>query len=177
MERLRLLPGDITTQAVDAIVNAANSALQGGGGVDGAIHRRAGPELAEAGRRLGGCPPGEARITPGFQLPARWVIHTVGPVWRDGAYGEREMLASCYRACFTLAEGHDVRSIAFPSISTGRYRFPLAEAVPIALRAVLAELARRPELAEVRIVCFEEPVYAAYRAGLAELTGRSEGTS
>lgn len=177
MERLRLLQGDITTQTVDAIVNAANSALQGGGGVDGAIHRRAGPELAEAGRRLGGCPPGEARITPGFRLPARWVIHTVGPVWRGGAYGERETLAGCYRACFTLAMAHNVRSIAFPSISTGRYRFPLEEAVPIALRAIVAELVHRPELAEVRIVCFEEPVYAAYSVGLTELTGKSEEAS
>lgn len=167
MERLRVVRGDITTQTVDAIVNAANSALQGGGGVDGAIHRRAGPELAEAGRQLGGCPTGEARITPGFRLPARWVIHTVGPVWRDGTYGERELLASCYRSCFALAAAHSVRSIAFPSISTGRYRFPLQEAVPIALRELLAELARRPELADVRVVCFEEPVYLAYVDGLA----------
>lgn len=167
MERLTLLRGDITTQAVDAIVNAANSALQGGGGVDGAIHRRAGPELAEAGRWMGGCPPGEARITPAFRLPARWVIHTVGPVWRGGEFGERETLARCYRACFALAAEHDVRTIAFPSISTGRYRFPLEEAVPIALDAIKAELTRRPELAEVRVVCFEEPVYAAYAAGLA----------
>ena len=166
MERLTLLRGDITTQAVDAIVNAANSALQGGGGVDGAIHRRAGPELAEAGRRLGGCPTGEARITPGFRLPARWVIHTVGPVWRGGGHGERELLASCYQSCFALAAAHEVRSIAFPSISTGRYRFPLQEAVPIALRAIAAELVRRPELVEVRVVCFEEPVYLAYLDGL-----------
>lgn len=162
MDRLVVLKGDITTQSVDAIVNAANSALQGGGGVDGAIHRKAGPELAEAGRRLGGCPPGEARITPGFRLPARWVIHTVGPVWRGGTFGERDVLASCYRACFTLAVAHDIRFIAFPSISTGRYRFPIEEAAPIALRTMTAELARRPELTEVRIVCFEEPVYAAY---------------
>jgi O-acetyl-ADP-ribose deacetylase (regulator of RNase III) len=167
MERLTLLRGDITTQAVDAIVNAANSALQGGGGVDGAIHRRAGPELAEAGRRLGGCPPGEARITPGFRLPARWVVHTVGPVWRGGSVGERETLVRCYQACFALADEHDLRTIAFPSISTGRYRFPLEEAVPIALGAIRAELERRPVLAEVRVVCFEEPVYAAYAAGLA----------
>lgn len=166
MERLTLLRGDITTQTVDAIVNAANSTLQGGGGVDGAIHRRAGPELAEAGRRLGGCRTGEARITPGFRLPARWVIHTVGPVWRGGEHGERELLASCYRSCFVLAAAHDIRSIAFPSISTGRYRFPLQEAVPIALQAIVAELARRPELTEVRVVCFEEPVYRAYLDGL-----------
>jgi O-acetyl-ADP-ribose deacetylase (regulator of RNase III) len=119
LERLTLLRGDITTQAVDAIVNAANSALRGGGGVDGAIHQRAGPELAEAGRRLGGCPTGEARITPGFRLAARWVIHTVGPVWRGGAYGERGLLSSCYEACFALAEARGVRFIAFPSISTG----------------------------------------------------------
>lgn len=169
MERLTLVRGDITALTVDAIVNAANSALQGGGGVDGAIHRRAGPELAEAGRRLGGCPPGEARITPGFRLPARWVIHTVGPVWRGGSFGERDILARCYQACFALAAAHDVRSIAFPSISTGRYRFPLAEAVPIAIRAIAAELARRPDLADVRVVCFEEPVYAAYLAGLAQM--------
>ena len=164
MERLSIVRGDITTQAVDAIVNAANSSLQGGGGVDGAIHRRAGPELAEAGRRLGGCPTGEARITPGFRLPARFVIHTVGPIWRGGGHGEHELLASCYRACFTLAAAHDVRTIAFPSISTGIYRFPLDQAVPIALREIAAALRQRPELAEVRVICFDEAVYAAYQA-------------
>lgn len=164
-ERLILQQGDITTQTVDAIVNAANSALQGGGGVDGAIHRRAGPELAEAGRRLGGCPTGEARITPGFRLSARWVIHTVGPVWRGGAYGERELLARCYQACFALAEAHAVQSIAFPSISTGRYRFPVVEAVPIALREMAAALAHNAALAEIRVICFEEAVYTAYLQG------------
>lgn len=167
MERLRIVRSDITEQAVDAIVNAANSSLQGGGGVDGAIHRRAGPELAEAGRRLGGCPTGEARITPGFRLPARWVIHTVGPVWRGGGHSEHELLANCYQSCFTLAAAHDVRTIAFPSISTGIYRFPLQEAVPIALRAIAAELDRRPELVEVHVICFEESVYRAYVDGLA----------
>jgi O-acetyl-ADP-ribose deacetylase (regulator of RNase III) len=177
MERLSIVRGDITTRTVDAIVNAANSALQGGGGVDGAIHRRAGPELAEAGRRLGGCPTGEARITPGFRLPARWVIHTVGPVWRGGGHGEHELLASCYRACFALAAAHDVRTIAFPSISTGIYRFPLGEAVPIALREIAVGLQQRPELAEVRVICFEEAVYAAYQGELATLKQRSEPVS
>lgn len=129
---------DITTLKVAAIVNAANSTLLGGGGVDGAIHRAAGPELREYCRELGGCPAGEARITPGFQLPAKWVIHTVGPVWRGGARDEAALLASCYRESFRLAQSHGLTSLAFPAISTGAYGYPAAEAAGIAIAAMRA---------------------------------------
>jgi O-acetyl-ADP-ribose deacetylase (regulator of RNase III) len=122
---LTILAGDITNQRVDAIVNAANSSLLGGGGVDGAIHRKAGPALAEACRSLGRCATGDAKITPGFNLPATWVIHTVGPVWQDGTQHEAELLARCYQRCFAIAEQYSLTTIAFPSISTGRYRSPL----------------------------------------------------
>ena len=127
-DRIELVEGDITKQAVEAIVNAANTTLLGGGGVDGAIHRAAGPELLEACRKLGGCATGQARITRGYRLPAQWVIHTVGPVWRDGQHGEDGLLVSCYRSCFALAEEHSIRTIAFPSISTGAYGFPMERA-------------------------------------------------
>lgn len=130
---LDILQADITTLEVDAIVNAANSSLLGGGGVDGAIHRAAGPELLAACRQLGGCPTGEARITPGFRLPARWVIHTVGPVWQGGVAGEAQLLRACYRNALQLALANDARSVAFPAISTGVYGYPKEEAARIAL--------------------------------------------
>lgn len=152
--RITVVQGDITTQQVDAIVNAANSSLLGGGGVDGAIHRAAGPQLLAACRGIGGCPAGEARITPGFRLPARWVIHTVGPVWQGGAHGEDGLLASCYRNSLALAVAYQVRTLAFPQISTGVYGFPLRRAAGIALAAITDFLARNATLAEVRCVCF-----------------------
>ncbi|WP_019024172.1 MULTISPECIES: O-acetyl-ADP-ribose deacetylase [unclassified Thioalkalivibrio] len=136
---ISVVQGDITTLEVDAIVNAANESLLGGGGVDGAIHRAAGPELLEATRALGGCPTGEARITPGFRLPAEYVIHTVGPVWQDGQAGEDHLLASCYRASLELAIEYGLREVAFPLISTGVYRFPKDRAAGIALEQLRAQ--------------------------------------
>src|SRR5262245_53191701 len=136
IDRLRIVQGDITKQVVDAIVNAANSTLLGGGGVDGAIHRAAGRELLEECKTLNGCPTGEARITKGYKLPATWVIHTVGPIWRGGGHNEDELLASCYRSCFARVEQHGIRSVAFPSISTGAYSFPLERACRIALSEI-----------------------------------------
>ena len=133
---IEIIQGDITTLDVDAVVNAANTSLRGGGGVDGAIHRAAGKELLETCRKIGGCPTGEARITPGFNLPAKWVIHTVGPVWSGGDAGEPEALESAYRSSLELARQHDIRSIAFPGISTGVYGFPKRRAAEIALRAM-----------------------------------------
>ncbi len=166
-ERLHVVLADITRVAVDAIVNAANPSLLGGGGVDGAIHRAAGPELLAACRRLGGCPTGEARITPGFALPARWVIHTVGPVWRGGTAGEDALLASCYRHSMDLAARHDVKTLAFPCISTGAYGFPLERACRIAVDEVRAGLARHPGL-DVTLVCFDPAARDAYRRVLEE---------
>jgi O-acetyl-ADP-ribose deacetylase (regulator of RNase III) len=143
MAKLTVFQGDITTLDVDAVVNAANSSLLGGGGVDGAIHRAAGPQLLEACRALGGCEPGDAKITPGFRLPAQWVVHAVGPVWRGGADGEPELLASCYRRSIELAEAHGARSIAFPAISTGAYGYPLRDATRIAVDTVRNVFATR----------------------------------
>ena len=153
-DRIEVVEGDITKQAVDAIVNAANTTLLGGGGVDGAIHRAAGPELLAECRTLGGCATGQAKITKGYRLPAKWVIHTVGPVWRDGQHGEDELLASCYRSCFALVEQHGIRTIAFPSISTGAYGFPMERAARIAVRETKAFLERNALVEKVRLVCF-----------------------
>jgi len=160
--RIILTEGDITAQAVDAIVNAANVTLLGGGGVDGAIHRTAGPELLKECRTLDGCPTGEARITSGYRLPAKHVIHTVGPVWRGGDQGEPELLAACYRSSLQLAVEHEVRTIAFPSISTGVYGYPVERAAAVAIETVQAFLAAGPPLDEVRFVCFSADVTAAY---------------
>jgi O-acetyl-ADP-ribose deacetylase (regulator of RNase III) len=159
--RIQVLQGDITRQRVDAIVNAANASLLGGGGVDGAIHRAAGPELLEFCRGLGGCPTGEARITPGFRLQARWIIHTVGPVWRGGNDNEDMLLASCYRNCLALAVAHEVRTIAFPQISTGAYGFPLRRAAGIAVATIAEFLSRETRIEEVRCICFNADSYSA----------------
>ena len=160
-QRIKVLQGDITRQQVDAIVNAANASLLGGGGVDGAIHRAAGPELLAFCRGLGGCPTGEARITPGFALQARWVIHTVGPVWRGGSENEDDLLARCYRNSLALAVLHEARTIAFPQISTGAYGFPLRRAAEIAMAEIARFLSRETRIDEVHCVCFNADSYAA----------------
>jgi len=168
--RIEARQTDITTLAVDAIVNTANSSLLGGGGVDGAIHRAAGPALLAECRKLhalGGCPTGEARITRGHLLPARHVIHTVGPVWRGGKSNEEELLASCYRASLTLAVAHGARSIAFPAISTGVYGFPRPRAAGIAVAATRLFLDSAPQIARVVFACFDAETLALYRYELA----------
>ncbi len=167
MRRMRIFEGDITTLAVDAIVNAANETLRGGGGVDGAIHRAAGPELLAACRALGGCATGDAKITPGFRLPARFVIHAVGPVWRGGNAGEDRLLASCYRRALGLAAAGGLSAVAFPAISTGIYGFPAGRAARIAVGAVRGILERTPEISEVTFCCFGPEAVHAYRAALA----------
>jgi O-acetyl-ADP-ribose deacetylase len=165
--RVEIVQADITTLEVDAIVNAANETLLGGGGVDGAIHRRAGPELLAACRQLGGCATGEARITPGFRLLAKWVIHAVGPVWRGGARGEDELLASCYRRSLELARDNGVRTIAFPAISTGAFGFPLEPATRIALGEVAKGLS--PPLAKAIFCCFSRSDRDTYERLASEL--------
>lgn len=176
MTRLVLLSGDITEQAADAIVNAANRTLLGGGGVDGAIHRRGGPAILEECKQIrarqGECPTGAAVITSGGRLAARFVIHAVGPVWAGGGRGEEQLLASAYRASLALAVEHDVRTIAFPSISTGAYRFPIDRAATIALRTVRDFLQDEgPRLTEVRFVLYTEADLAVYRSALGQLRG------
>ena len=163
MSTLEAAQGDITRETTDAIVNAANSSLAPGGGVCGAIHGAAGPDLARACRTLGGCPTGSARLTPGFNLPAGYVIHAVGPVWQGGDAREAELLASCYRAAVDLAADHRLRSLAFPCISTGIYGYPIAEAAAIAVGTVTAQLARHPGIELVRFVCFSEGDLEVYR--------------
>ncbi len=168
VSRLRVIEGDITQQAVEAIVNAANSTLLGGGGVDGAIHRAAGPELLAECRTLGGCPTGQAKITKGYRLPAKWVIHTVGPVWRDGRHGEDGLLADCYRNSLAIVRERGIRSVAFPSISTGAYGFPMDRAARIAVSEIRRFLATAPEVTEVRLVCFGRSACETHRQALSE---------
>lgn len=165
--RIRAIDADITKLDVDAIVNAANSSLLGGGGVDGAIHRAAGPGLVSECRMLGGCRTGQARITAGFLLPARHVIHTVGPVWQGGGAGEAELLASCYRETSRLAVAHGIGRIAFPAISCGRYGYPISAATRIAVTETNAFLATAPSISEVIFACFGPAILAAYQAELA----------
>lgn len=163
MAKMHIIQGDITRLQVDAIVNAANSSLLGGGGVDGAIHRAAGPELREACSKIGGCPTGEARITPGFRLPARYVIHAVGPVWHGGKRGEADFLASCYRQSLQLAADHGLRQIAFPAISTGAYGYPFDEASRIAIRTVRDWLQAHDKMEEVYFVLYSDADYQRFQ--------------
>jgi O-acetyl-ADP-ribose deacetylase (regulator of RNase III) len=174
-ERVEVAQGDITQLAVDAIVNAANSSLLGGGGVDGAIHDAAGPRLLDECRTLGGCRTGEAKITLGYNLPAKHVIHTVGPVWRGGAHREDELLASCYRSSLALAERHGIQTIAFPAISTGIYGFPQERAARIAATEARAFLERRPSIEpgieRVIFVAFSDDAYRTISAAVGEIFG------
>ena len=163
MAEFRMVRGDITRRDVDAVVNAANTSLLGGGGVDGAIHRAAGPRLLQACEKLGGCATGDAKATPGFDLPARWVFHAVGPVWSGGNRGEPERLESCYRRCMELAREHGVKTIAFPAISTGVYRYPRQQAAAVAVW-VCRDLAGPSRVELVEFCCFDEETAAIYAA-------------
>jgi len=173
--RVIIEKGDITTYQVDAIVNAANRSLLGGGGVDGAIHRAAGPGLLEECRTLGGCETGEAKITGGYRLPARHVIHTVGPVWHGGDRDEDTLLANCYRNSLRLAAEHGLETVAFPSISTGAYGFPIHRAAPIALRTVKEILEQNPALKKVYFVCFSQGDLEVYLEKAREVFGEKQG--
>ena len=174
MDRITILQGDITTVEVDAIVNAANSALAGGGGVDGAIHRAAGPGLMEECSRIGGCDTGSAKITGAYDLPARYVIHAVGPIWRGGRYNEHELLASCYRRSMELAVEHGSRTIAFPAISCGIYGYPLLAAAEIAVQEVADYLATDNSLERVLLVCFDSEVFGCYQRLYGDLRRRGQ---
>ncbi len=173
MNRIEIVEGDITRMTVDAIVNAANASLLGGGGVDGAIHRTAGPQLLKECRRLGGCRTGEAKITRGYALPARYVIHTVGPVWHGGTQQEASLLASCYESCMVLAQEYRLKSIAFPAISCGLYGYPLGQAAEIAITTISRSLTPGHSLEKVYLVCFGADVAAAYRDCFNRLKGAS----
>lgn len=169
MRRIHIVLGDITKLEVDAIVNAANNTLLGGGGVDGAIHRAAGPELLEECRKLNGCETGKAKITKGYKLPAKYVIHTVGPIWRGGNANEDELLASCYRNPLQLAVENNIKTIAFPSISTGAYRFPVKRAAQIAVDEIKAFLKNDESIEKVFMVCFDKKTMEAYSEALSEI--------
>ncbi len=169
MKRLSIVKGDIVKMKTDAIVNAANTSLLGGGGVDGAIHRAAGPELLAECETLNGCRTGEAKITKGYKLKAKCVIHTPGPIWRGGKWGEEELLANCYRNCLALAKENGVKTIAFPSISTGVYRFPVDQAAKIAVGEILSFLNEDDSIEQVTVVCFDDKTKEFYQAALAEL--------
>ncbi len=173
MHRIEVREADITKLRVDAIVNAANQSLLGGGGVDGAIHRAAGPELVKECRTLGGCPTGQARITKGYRLPAKFVIHAVGPRYRDGRHGEPELLASCYSESLKLAVANGVRSIAFPAISCGIYGYPIPDAARIAVRTVTDFLANERSIERVVMACFGKDVLEAYRSALQDINRSS----
>jgi O-acetyl-ADP-ribose deacetylase (regulator of RNase III) len=164
MERFYVTKGDIVRAKTQAIVNAANTSLLGGGGVDGAIHRAAGPELLLECETLGGCKTGEAKLTGGYKLKAQYVIHTPGPIWRGGNWGEEELLANCYRNCLKLARQHEITTIAFPSISTGVYRFPVELAASIAVREIISFLENDQQMEQVLMVCFDDNTYQAYEA-------------
>ena len=164
--KIEVVKTDITTLAVDAIVNAANESLLGGGGVDGAIHRAAGPELFDECYQIGGCPTGEAKLTKGYKLPAKFVIHTVGPVWTGGERGESELLKSCYQSVFKIARENGIRSLAFPAISCGVYRFPVERAVKIAVAETVAELVSSDAIQKVVFACFGDEIFQAYQKGV-----------
>lgn len=172
-EKISIVEGDITKQEVDAIVNAANNSLLGGGGVDGAIHRAAGPELLEETRQIGGCPTGEARVSKGYRLPAKWVIHTVGPIWRGGNRNEEQLLASCYRNSLKAAVDLGAKTVAFPSISTGAYGFPLERATEIALGETMEFLKGDETLEKVIFVCFGERALKTYKETFARLSAEA----